>query len=211
MRRTTLLGSALAAGLLFTGTGTTLAQDATPGARNVPAPEDCMVEPRSIDEITAVLATPAPATPEEASASPEAFVLPEGEPADSETVSAIEATMHELLACTNAGDLRAVFALYTDEYFQEVFPTFGPLPQEDLDFLATPPVESVDVELMQALLEIRDVRVLSDGRVGAIVVTEDPRTAPEGEETRFVIFEEQDGRWLIDDIVFFELAGTPTP
>lgn len=211
MRREALVGMALAGSLLLAGMTTVSAQDATPAADNVPDPSECTVDQRSVDEIAALLTTPAAATPEEVAGTPEAVALPEGEPTGQEVVSAVEATLREAIACQNAGDIRAAFALYTDDYFREVFPTFGPQPQDDLDFLATPAVESIDVKLRQALLEVRDVRILSDGRVGAVVVTDNPATPPEGQETSFAVFEENDGRWLIDDIMYPDLVATPTP
>jgi hypothetical protein len=54
----------------------------------------------------------------------------------------------------------------------------------------------------------RDIRVLEGGRVGGVWTIEG--------DAAFVVFEEQDGRWLIDefiDIVEDEAAmgGTPEP
>ncbi len=64
------------------------------------------------------------------------------------------------------------------------------------------------------ILAIADVMALEDGRVGAFVATTDPFVGP---DTAYLVFVQEDGRWLADDIVEFlvpdeeEAEGTPTP
>jgi hypothetical protein len=59
----------------------------------------------------------------------------------------------------------------------------------------------VPKELYGSLLAVRDVRVLPDGRVGALVETDFPGEPPEGAEVDFFLFVQEDGSWLIDDLV----------
>ncbi len=191
------------------------AQDAAPIALPVtPDPAACLVEPRTIEDLYALLGTPVPAAPEgprsmstPASGSAEVS-LPAGEPAGSATVVAITATIVQAYACFNAGDYLSAFALYSDDALQR-FTEQGPF-TEDIAafFLATP--EAFPEDFRSSVLAVRDVRVLPDGRVGALVDTNDPTSPPEGADVDFVVFVEQDGRYLIDEeITDLELAGSP--
>lgn len=189
------------------------AQDATPVALPVtPDPAACLVAPRTIDDLYALLGTPVPAAPEAeesestpAGGSPEVS-LPTGEPADSATVAAITATIVEAYACFNAGDYLSAFALYSDDALQR-FTEQGPF-TEDIAafFLATP--EAFPENFRSSVLAVRDVRVLPDGRIGALVDTNDPTSPPEGTDVDFVVFVEQGDRYLIDEEIT-DLEGSP--
>ena len=66
------------------------------------------------------------------------------------------------------------------------------------------------------LLAVTDVSVMADGRIGAIVISDDPPIPPEGPQTTLALFVEEGGRWLIDESVLFTAAeegngGTPAP
>ncbi len=189
------------------------AQDATPSALPItPDPAGCLVEPRTIDDLYTLLGTPVPAPPEArqsmstpASSSTEVS-LPAGEPADSATATAITATIVEAYACFNAGDYLAAFALYSDDALQR-FTEQEPF-TEDIAafFLATP--EAFPENFRSSVLAVRDARVLPDGRVGALVDTNDPTAPPEGADVDFVVFVEQEGRYLIDEEIT-DLEGSP--
>jgi hypothetical protein len=194
------------------------AQDATPIALPVtPDPAACLVEPRTIDDLYGLLGTPVPVSaqeePSESSpaSDPTEVSLPAGEPADSAAVTAITATIVEAYACFNAGDYLRAFALYSDGALLR-FTEQGPF-TEDIAafFLATP--ETFPEEFRSSVLAVREARVLSDGRVGALVDTDDPTSPPEGTDVDFVIFVEQGGRYLIDeeitDLEGSSAAGTP--
>ncbi|MDQ4045020.1 MAG: hypothetical protein M3173_06190 [Chloroflexota bacterium] len=135
--------------------------------------------------------------------------LPPGEPADEETAAAVSATLQELQACFEAGQFARAFALMTDD----LVPLFGPQEGETLeqarDLLeaqiaaGVPAPAAVDVSAEEAT-QLHDVRVLEDGRVGGVLEEED--------EAVFVIFEQVDGRWLVDDFIPVETepaASTP--
>lgn len=167
-----------------------LAQEATPAGTTgaVPPPAACRVAPRSLAALraagTSTAAPTAVATP---------AVLPAGTPADPATVAAIVAVTRERIACNNANDLLRILAFFTDEYLRRTV-DFGALARA-LDLPPTP----VPAALRQGLVAVRDVRLLADGRVGAVVVTETPSAAPPTQAT-FVRFRKVGDRWLIDDL-----------
>jgi hypothetical protein len=154
-----------------------------------PAPAECIVEPRPEEDFVAVtdFVTPSDDRSAQRSLASEEE-LPQGQPADSGTMAAIEALERERVACLNAGDWRRFLAFYSDEAFREILASYGPDGGADIaaDFLASPePFELVD----QVLVQVRDVRVLPDGHVAAIVDT--------CEQVDFHVYRQIDGRWLI--------------
>ncbi len=185
------------------------AQEATPEADLVtPDPEECQVEPRSMETLTGLIATPVAdlATPEFQSATPvtvETFEPPEGEPADEETLAGVTATATELFACYNANDYLRVFALFTDEYLARSFAEEG-VDEEALEFFGMPAEPKPSEEWESIALQ--DAQILEDGRVGAYLIGHNP----EGDGADFVdytIFVERDGRYLIDDVIFLTPRG----
>ena len=146
------------------------------------------------------------ATPEagDAVASPDAGTpftgLPAGEPADAETVDAVTATVRHVFACFNAGDFRRALSLFSDDLVR----SFGAEPgtnEADIEgFLAATPVATPEEERL-ALVRVVDVVVVADGRVAAVVVSIDPTTGGINELTDLVYFIEQDGQWLVDEVI----------
>ena len=204
MRPLSLLIALLAAVALA---GTTFAQDGTPGAAGglpvTPDPAECTVEASTIDELLARFeATPVAGTPafgdEGTLASPEAFTLPEGEPADEETTAQVVATLRELIACANSGNFLYIFVFITDDLAREF--TAEPITEEEAEFFrATPP--ALDPAQYGTLVAVEQVTVLPDGRVGALFHSIFPGEEG-GVQVDYVVLEEQaDGRWLIDELV----------
>ena len=194
LSRLLMLGVVL---LGFVGNGAVSALAQSMGAPN---PVDCVVEPRT-------LPLPIPAMTQ-AEASPEAVEPPSGgEPADEAIVESITETIYHSIACTNGNDLLRVLALFSDRFVADLFtgPDAVSLTAFE-DYVALPPIAAVEEDRLQ-LLEVRDVVVLDDGRVGAIVVTGD-EAAPT--EDYLVLIEDGDG-WLIDDSIPITPLGTPTP
>jgi hypothetical protein len=68
-----------------------------------------------------------------------------------------------------------------------------------------------------ALVAILDVRVLADGRIGALIELDDPSYLPERRKVQFFTFVEEGGRYLVDDFVsdledqFSAADGLPGP
>ena len=179
-----------------------LAQDATPaGGRDVPGPSECTVGPGTADEVLAlyrdVAATPVSATP--TAASPTPFAQPTGEPADAETAAAVEAANRELLACTNAYGFLGLVAVSTDRHIRFVLAqdiAVGMTEETIAEFLLDTP-EPMAPEQSVALVAVRDVAVLEDGRIGAV--------------TLYFIFVEEDGRYLLDEQFELQSDATPAP
>lgn len=196
---------------------TVFAQTPTPTELDVPAPEECMVEPRALPLFPEGVgqlasATPAPLAPE---AEPP-FTIPQGEPADVETTTGVSATVREAIACRNANDFRRAYALFTQDMIVSLFggpATVDPEIQAAIDEEAAPLARRQQL----ALLTLTDMVLLPDGRVGAVVETANARRAYQD----YLIFEHDpaSGRWLIDESVALVtperphrdmVEGTPT-
>ena len=191
--------------------GATVAQDATPHADDLvtPDPAECMVEPRSLESLLAIRATndagtPLAAPPSTLFATP-GIQMPESEPADQETTEAVTGTIRELVACENAGDLRRMFALYTDNVLIE-FETRDPLTEEEriAQFGGTP--EARPPEAFSSF-RVTEVRVLPNGEVVAVT----DRRSSFGTGTLVYVLVQKDDRYLVDGVMdaVMEPAGTP--
>lgn len=184
--------------------GSVAAQEPSPAANATPAastPTECRVEPRTAEEVGAIVAaaTPAPLT-ESISAEDD---LPQGAPADAETAAAVTALEREFAACLNAEDWPRWLALLSEDAIDSFI---GPDAVAELFAPAGTPFPNSNGE--QAPIEtvvVRDVRLLPNGRVGAIVEWIAPGTPelPPSSETNFHVYERDGDRWLIDD----EISG----
>src|SRR5688572_3183379 len=89
-----------------------MAQEASPAAElGPPGVAECQITPRPESEIAmlgGVGGTPVSGMSEVDEAEP--MALPEGEPVDDVTRAAIERTLREVIACTQAGDLARLLA-----------------------------------------------------------------------------------------------------
>ena len=194
--RTAAIRRRLPATLIAATLLTILPAVATAGATptpDAPSPELCYAAPRSLEDLTMLLATP------ESGPLPTRTpgVVPEGAPADDATIAGIEATVRELVACFNAGELLRAYGLYTDDYLRRLLYRQGPPAREAYDALATP--EPAPAARRAAILAIRDVRVFDDGTVGATVTIRYARVPMP--KTFFFTFVRLDDRWLIDGIL----------
>ena len=213
--RRRLGGGAMAVVVLGLIVGPVGGQDATPGPTanpdrpgpDVPAPEECRVEPRPIPiDVAPPLGevTPAPAQPTP-------FVVPDGEPVDAATEAAVTATIRESVACRNAGDFLRAYALFTDAF---VAGLLGPPDAIDPDLVArlsAPPTPVAEPERL-AMGSVTVVVRLPDGRVGALVMTQDAQEVYA--DFLYLVAPAADGgRWLIDDRVFVAdtAVATRTP
>lgn len=154
---------------------------------------------------------------------PVGIALPTGEPADPATVAAVTATVRRFVACANARDVGRMYALVSDAFLRQ---SFGNQPTTEAVaayLAATPPARPADQRT--ELVAVRSVRVLADGRIGALVDDRDP-TDPRttGVSTDWVVLVEfategdTDGRGhlLFDEVVsgvdaFSGPEATPAP
>lgn len=193
--------------VLFGPTGAR-AQDASPIAEGaVP----CEVEPRSADELLDLWygdADTSDATPVTAGGSQEEeetaaeITIPIGEPADTETVAGVTQTIHEVFACFSQGDVLRSYALFTDDLARLFGPEPGTPREEAEAFLAGDFGEEEEGEESE-VVSVASVMVLEDGRVSAFVA--DRYEA--GDAMTYVVFEQVDGRWLVDEVIEFPIPG----
>ena len=187
-------------------TGGALAQDATPS----PGGGVCTVEPYDL----ATVLQPGDGTPV-AEASPAASVeRPTGEPAGEDVVAGVTETINQFVACINEGFQFRVLFLFTPEYLQQfITEQAGQLTAEAIQQLAEFALgeESTGVlpeDERTVIASIEDVEVLDDGRVVATVIGDD-LSQPEEASPIYFIFEEVDGRYLIDGVIDPSPEATP--
>ena len=219
MPRPSMLIALVIFALLTLSAGNPAAAQEAAGLPVTPDPAECTAEPVALDELLALTgATPIPGAPsggmeEETAATPEAFTLPEGAPADDETVAAVTASLREALACLNTGNFLTAFAFFSEDFQRRDLEEF-PITEADVAFFEATP-EALPAEMHASLLAVREARMLEDGRVGALVETIFPDEAP-GPQVDFIIFVQEDGRWLLDEIIedleaqYPPTAATPT-
>lgn len=231
MQRSALLVIVVAM-LSSAAVGNTAAQDTpSPNLPTTPVPSECTVEPRPASFFVAVaeqvLTTSTKGTPI-ALATPTSLDPMEGKRADTETVGALIATMRQAVACTNAGDPGRSAALYTDEYAQDLTAkaiaagvdaarrllgedAFRAAAEADLAERLAGLVDTTPVPLptreRATLVDVRDVNVLPDDRVVAVVAGATPRR---GETAATVVFVEEGGRFLIASMSSPDADTAPT-
>jgi hypothetical protein len=179
------------------------AQDSTgsPTAVDEPLPAvECTVEPITYQALIDLVATPA-VTEEatvESEATPTPLALPPGEPADDETVAAVEQAVQEITSCLNAGELKRVLALYSDGYLQKQFQgaTFTEEEFEAELGTVTPREEGQEI----LVYSFGDVVITDDGRAAVIVVGDDLTNERPASGTLFYLVNDDD-TWKIDETV----------
>lgn len=206
MHRLSILVFALLA-LLTGGLATVAAQDASPVAGlDFPDPADCTVEPRTEEELRALMREAA-ATPVGGAspvATPASAVPSDGDPADEQTVAEINATWRGFIACINANDFPRVFALISDDKLRRDFVqdfAAGETEESMIAFFMATPVE-LEPDVRAPFIPLTDVRVLADGRISAV----GPGESGQGE---VLIFVEEGDRWMVDDQFDLQPGGTP--
>jgi hypothetical protein len=191
-------------------TSPVLAQEGTPegdDAENprLVAPSECVAEPRSYEDIAAILAldgegVPAPAMTQ--------ITPPLGDVADIETSISIKEAARHVLACFNAGDIPRAAGLMTENGVRRAY--WGlTIDAENRELartrIAAAPEPRAEEALVR-LITVTDVSLLPDGRISAFVVLNEPLLPPAGPETLLFIFANQDGQWLVDDWIDFSIV-----
>ncbi|MCC6790643.1 MAG: hypothetical protein IT336_03105 [Thermomicrobiales bacterium] len=168
------------------------AQEATPSP-------GCDVAPRDDADLTALNAgadaspvaggTPAPMLP---------MALPEGDPVDAATLNALDATLSEVVACAESGDLARLLALYSDAYVANIALAPEPVPivpGQGHDGTHVPGIDETPSATVGTTPRVETAVRLPDGRVAAVVSADGLEGTQE-----IVIFIEVDGQWTIDEI-----------
>jgi hypothetical protein len=129
-------------------------------------------------------------------ATTEGRTLPAGTPTDALSNQAIEDLVETWLACQNAGEPLRAWSLFSDGYLYRLLSRQGGVTHESYNALATPAPLSEDTA---TLIQIRDQRVLPDGRLGATVVI--AYASVPMPKRFFFYFTQAGGRLLIDGIL----------
>jgi hypothetical protein len=162
-------------------------------------PAACQVAPRSPDELAAIVAAASP-VPEFRSVDVAAD-LPRGEPADAETAAAITDAAREFAGCLNAADYPRLLALMSERSIGGVVEQWGGLAGL-LAETGTPSADAGGTHVIKRVV-VSWVRVLPDGRVGAVVEWKGKNVG----EANFEIFVWDGGRWRLDE----EISGFVWP
>jgi len=188
-----------------------LGQDATPTGTTA-----CTVSPRDAAATTAMWFDPSGtplATPQTQTSELTESMLETGTPLDATTTAALDATVREWIACFDQGQYLRAFALMTDDLLREYGPDLSN-PSEDTagevialleGQLAGTPTAGEGGTGATTVAGPRAARLLADGRAGAIWSLGDEEGTGEG----FFAFVQQDGQWLIDELVYLTPDGTP--
>jgi hypothetical protein len=117
----------------------------------------------------------------------------EGTPASAQTVAAVTLVAREVIAAFNAGAPLRAFVHFSDDHFRRQ----GPLTPEELEVLKAP-VRPLPPQEQETVVAVRDVRLLPDGRVSAILVSHYPTV---GETSKVLVFARTGDRWQIDAVI----------
>lgn len=178
--------------------------------------DGCAIASREPAAMARLLATPAAdEAPRVASVASERE-LPSGTAVDAMTNHAIEETMRQFIDCANAGAAFRSLSLVSDAFLRAQLGS-GPASAAELARLSealrvaadASPVPRQDGQQV-TLVDVRDTRLLDDGRVGAIVQV---RSGSESTslEAGFYIFQRQADRWLIDAVIAILPQAAATP
>jgi hypothetical protein len=180
------------------------AQEATPAALlGEPVdPAECQFAQRPQEEILDLwfpskLATPVMATPVDSDVVfPTAVPLPLGSPADADTVAAVTQTLRRTMACANAGDYWGLLSLSSDNLVRYYRPDAAI--REEARQMADESFPPSPEGKHWRLIAVTDVAVMDDGRVAAVLVSEDPLSISPGPETQLFFLIKERGRWVLD-------------
>ena len=127
-----------------------------------------------------------------------------GETADPVSAQHVTTTIHQAFACLNAGDFGRFFSLLTDRAIVTVFPWMAEILADEASAAEAMAPNPPDEEFQQTILGIGSIAQLPDGRHSAVVVGIDP-SGGDAPFALYLILTENDGSWLIDDAVEFDM------
>jgi Domain of unknown function (DUF4388) len=125
-----------------------------------------------------------------------------GKPASSQSIAAVTIVAREAIASFNTGLTLRAFASFSDDHFRRM----GPLSADRIAELRSGAVP-LPPEVQETFLGVREVRLLNDGRISAIVHTFRPA---EGETKKVMFFTRATGCWQIDAIIEVANPGATT-
>lgn len=147
-------------------------------------PVSCSVPPRDSASLIAVLATPATSPHHAKSEEPVAAMQPAGSPrpigttpesgvpAADDMLSRARQTIELFVACQNAGNVRSMMALVSDDFVRQAFAMNQDERATTAYFSATPQPRPADAQI--TIVDITDARQLPDGPITVVVAVIDP-------------------------------------
>ncbi len=189
------------------------AQPATP-TPDVPTAAECTVQP--VDP-AALLSTVGGAdlnSPLFTTEPVDEATLPDGPDVTDEEREGVTDTVRQLVACANAFDPFRILALISEEYIGELGGAALAAQQQPelamqlIDRFPVP-IAAIDATGPVEMIDVRDPRLLPDGRIGVILES----TVPGSDERAvfFVTFIESDDTWLVDEVVPVANDAVATP
>jgi hypothetical protein len=153
------------------------------------------VPPRAAEELATLAANPDQAATDALAAAriDATLTIPDGAPADAATTAAVVASYRLMVACFNAGNDLAAYALWSDEALRQIQaqPPTGeptPVPEEE-----------------RSAFRVTEVRLLPDGRVVAVWEERTPLFAT----TLVQILGRPGDRYVVEETVDAMLASNP--
>lgn len=169
----------------------------------IPEASDCQVPPLTVADIERLMALPplGPSAP--------TLSLAGSQSVDPQTRQAAASTVQEFFACQADGYQLRLLALYSEDFVRRtLIPEDGFRWDPDLETIGTPmPIP----EENRVAIVIDDVLTLTDGRIIAFVTGQLLSGAESPMSAGFLLVQ-QNGRWLVDDIVDpAAMTRTPVP
>ncbi len=191
--------------MIMAGGDRITAQEATPAAAIEVAPAACASDPIDTDHAAALMATPV-ASPELPLSDAGVVALPEGSPADDQTIAAVESVVSQLWSCNNARDKARVFGLFTDEAIQETVGFTEGSSWDTAELRAEvaavlTPGEPRTQEEWASVDEIVSVTTLADGQVGVLILNSDPFVMDGDQVLDYFQFVSVDGEYKVSAVV----------
>lgn len=169
----------------------------------VPNPADCTVEPRTLEEMVAIAASPVAAIGSPVAATPDASALASPVIVDAEIARDVASTYRLWVACGNAGDFARQYALATDGDLQRILLSGVAITGAEVEMIVrvmqTP---APQLPMYWTAIKVSgDVTYQPDGTVTLFVVTSEVKDVNSGDgKSAIVVFRQERGQWLIDGI-----------
>ncbi|MGC4189774.1 MAG: copper resistance protein CopC [Thermomicrobiales bacterium] len=175
-------------------------------------PEQCTVQPRSIADLETLVGSSSgrAGSPGDITSgtSEEPLQIASDSSVPSEVESAVLQTTEQMIACTNGIDTLRRLALFSDANLKAAFP--NGVSADFATMAAQPPTPLPEAQWV-SLVSVQNLAMLSDGRVSATVVLDDPSarlsgasgtsaTPGGGAQRATLVFVKSGDHWLIDEI-----------
>jgi hypothetical protein len=168
---------------------------------DIPDPDLCDVEPRTVEGMLALIATPIAQQPTPTASPTEATATETvtDQPATAAIIGQIQRTVREVVACGNAGDLLRVWAYFSDDFVRA---SAASQPALFNSTILTARARAQEPRT-DAMPKVTSVRLLPDDRVSAVVAipTASPMAVVANQSgTVTLVFVQVDNHWLIDEV-----------